>query len=176
MDNFDLRKYLAEGRLYKYNDELNMGLMEEGEILNEGWKEALVGIGLAAATIAGIGKAYFPTPQALADKEKAELVVNAQQDALEKSSDEEVNQMVNALEDAGIQIRGTYIKVAPSMWDNYRDNPDELRNIINQEQRKVIQKLMIKGNDMVRSGFVITSSGTLQWANPSQINPINEIV
>jgi len=36
MDNFDLRKYLAEGRLYKYNDELNMDLMEEGEILDEG--------------------------------------------------------------------------------------------------------------------------------------------
>jgi len=167
MDNFDLRKYLAEGKLYD-------NYIQEGEELEEGWKETLVGLGLAAATITGIGKAFVPSPEALADREQAELIVNAQQDALEKSSDEEVNQMVKSLEDAGIQIRGTYIKIAPSTYDKYRDNPETLNKIINQEERKVIQTLMVKGNDMVKSGFVITSNGTLQWANPSQITPINE--
>jgi len=167
MDNFDLRKYLAEGKLYD-------NYIQEGEELEEGWKETLVGLGLAAATITGIGKAFVPSPEALADREQTELIVNVQQDALEKSSDEEVNQMVKSLEDAGIQIRGTYIKIAPSTYDKYRDNPETLNKIINQEQRKVIQTLMVKGNDMVKSGFVITSNGTLQWANPSQITPINE--
>jgi len=167
MDNFDLRKYLAEGKLYD-------NYIQEGEELEEGWKETLVGLGLAAATITGIGKAFVPSPEALADREQTELIVNVQQDALEKSSDEEVNQMVKSLEDAGIQIRGTYIKIAPSTYDKYRDNPETLNKIINQEERKVIQTLMVKGNDMVKSGFVITSNGTLQWANPSQITPINE--
>jgi len=148
--------------------------MQEDEMLDEGWKETLVGIGMAAATIAGIGKAMVPSPEALDNKEKAELVVNAQQDALDKSSDKEVNQMVKSLEDAGIQIMGNYIKIAPSTFDKYKDNPQELDKMISQEKRKVIQKLTVKGNDMVKSGFVITSSGTLQWANPSQITPINE--
>jgi hypothetical protein len=141
------------------------------ETLDEGWKQALIGLGLTAATIAGIGKAYLPpSAEELKDRETLEKTVNIQKDALNRTPDKDVLQMVRSLEDF---LNTSYLKFSPQQAD--RLGSEKMSSLMNQEARNVIEKLVQTGNDQVKAGFVIKSDGTLTWANPTQISPINEV-
>jgi hypothetical protein len=147
------RKYLAE--------------QNSPETLEEGWKEALIGLGMLATTIVGVGKAFVPSAEALKDEEKIEAIANTQQQALDRTSDEDVHKMIEALES---YLNTDYVQFSPSQIEKF--GPEELNKLISQEERKVIEKLVNTGTEQVKSGFVIDATGTLQWVNPSKITAL----
>lgn len=140
------------------------------ETLDEGWKQALIGLGLTAATIAGIGKAYLPpSAEELKDRETLQKTMNLQKDALNNTSDQDVLKMVRSLEDF---LNTSYIKFSPEQAD--RLGSEKMSSLMNQEARDVIENLLLKGNDKIKAGFVVKADGTLAWANPTKISAINE--
>lgn len=155
--------------LYKYFEN-QLEFTDSEETLEEGWKQALIGLGLTAATIAGIGKAYLPpSAEELRDKETLQKTVNLQKDALNKTSDQDVLKMVRSLEGF---LNTSYLQFSAQQAD--RLGSEKMSSLMDQEARDVIENLLLKGNDKVKAGFVIKADGTLTWANPSKISPINE--
>lgn len=151
LENF--RKYLAE--------------QNNPESIDEGWKEALIGLGMLATTIVGVGKAFVPSAEALRDKEKIEAIANTQQQALDRTSDEDIHKIINSLES---YLNTDYVQFSQSQIEKF--GPEELNKLISQEERKVVEKLINTGTEQVKSGFVIDSTGALQWVNPSKITAL----
>ena len=141
------------------------------ELLDEAsWKQIVLGLGLTAATIAGIGKAFLPpSAEELKDKETLQKTVNFQKDALERTSDNDVLEMVRSLEDF---LNTSYLQFSPQQAD--RLGSEKMSSLMDQEARDVIENLLLKGNDKVKSGFVVKADGTLTWVNPTKISPVNE--
>jgi hypothetical protein len=163
-NNFDLKKFLVENKLTT-----NSRMVNEGTI-DEGLKDWLVGLGMTVLSIGGGLKFLAPSPEDIQNKQQMEKIVNAQKDALDQTSDEEVTSMIKSLEESGLKIWGNFIKIAPSTFDRYQDNREALDQMINQEQRKVIEQLLNSGKE----GFAIQSNGSLTWIQPGQISGIKE--
>ena len=154
-----------EGDLQFSDMDVNEELLDEAS-----WKQIVLGLGLTAATIAGIGKAFLPpSAEELRDKETLQKVVNFQKDALERTSDNDVLEMVRSLEGF---LNTSYLQFSPQQAD--RLGPEKMSSLIDQEARDVIENLLLKGNDKVKSGFVVKADGTLTWVNPTKISPVNE--
>ena len=154
-----------EGDLQFSDMDVNEELLDEAS-----WKQIVLGLGLTAATIAGIGKAFLPpSAEELRDKETLQKVVNLQKEALERTSDNDVLEMVRSLEGF---LNTSYLQFSPQQAD--RLGPEKMSSLIDQEARDVIENLLLKGNDKVKSGFVVKADGTLTWVNPTKISPVNE--
>jgi hypothetical protein len=154
-----------EGEL-QFNDmDVNEELLDEAS-----WKQIVLGLGLTAATIAGIGKAFLPpSAEELRDKETLQKVVNLQKEALERTSDEDVLKMVRSLEGF---LNTTYIQFSAQQAD--RMGSEKMSSLINQEARTIIEKLIQTGNENVKAGFLVKADGTMTWVNPTKISPVNE--
>ena len=154
-----------EGDLQFSDMDINEELLDEAS-----WKQIVLGLGLTAATIAGIGKAFLPpSAEELKDKETLQKTVNFQKDALERTSDNDVLEMVRSLEDF---LNTSYLQFSPQQAD--RLGSEKMSSLMDQEARDVIENLLLKGNDKVKSGFVVKADGTLTWVNPTKISPVNE--
>jgi hypothetical protein len=154
-----------EGEL-EFNDmDVNEELLDEAS-----WKQIVLGLGLTAATIAGIGKAFLPpSAEELRDKETLQKVVNLQKEALERTSDGDVLKMVRSLEGF---LNTTYIQFSAQQAD--RMGSEKMSSLINQEARTIIEKLIQTGNENVKAGFLVKADGTMTWVNPTKISPVNE--
>jgi hypothetical protein len=154
-----------EGEL-EFNDmDVNEELLDEAS-----WKQIVLGLGLTAATIAGIGKAFLPpSAEELRDKETLQKVVNLQKEALERTSDEDVLKMVRSLEGF---LNTSYIQFSAQQAD--RLGSEKMSSLINQEARTIIEKLIQTGNENVKAGFLVKADGTMTWVNPTKISPVNE--
>jgi hypothetical protein len=171
MNKFDYRQFIIENRLTTESklikEQSTLVDTQDENQLEEGWKETLIGLGMLATTIVGVGKAFIPSAEALKDKEKIEAIANTQDQALDKTSDEDVHKIIKDLES---YLNTDYVKFSPSQIEKF--GPEELNKLISQEERKVVETLIKTGNEKVKAGFVIDSSGTLKWVNPSKISPI----
>lgn len=166
-------KETLSSSLYKhFEGELEFSDMDVNEeLLDEAsWKQIVLGLGLTAATIAGIGKAFLPpSAEELKDKETLQKTVNFQKDALERTSDNDVLEMVRSLEGF---LNTSYLQFSPQQAD--RLGYEKMSSLMDQEARDVIENLLLKGNDKVKSGFLVKADGTLTWVNPTKISPVNE--
>jgi len=175
MDNFDLRKYLAENKLTQ--DELNE------ENLEEGWKEWALGGLMSLATLAGIGQAYVPNFDSLSSDEEIELAQNAYGDALNRMAfkadvdnfnDSEIAKLYNQV--AQSDIKGD---LKPKEEHYYYAKDGESAEKVNQlattalaqEYADALTQAASKNMDR----FVISKDGTVTFVtNPGGITAIKE--
>jgi hypothetical protein len=159
MNNFDLRKYLAENKLTQ--EELNE------ENLEEGWKEWVAGGLLALTTLVGIGKAYAPKMDQLDSGDEIELAQNAYADAFKKMSDEDVD-------DVYTQVYKSDIKddLKQNKFAFTSDTDKETRDAAWPDmQRASLENAVAKHLDR----FVISPDGTVTFvSNPGGFQAIKE--
>lgn len=159
MENFDLKKYLAENNLTQ--DELNE------EDLEEGWKSWAVGGLMTLVTLAGIGRVYAPNFDNLSSRDEIELAQNAYTDALNKMSDKDVD--------------STYMQVNKSdIKDDLKQDKFHSTSKTSKEaadaawpdmQRAELENAVAKNLDR----FVISPSGAVTFiTNPGSFQVVNE--
>jgi ribosomal protein S13 len=159
MENFDLKKYLAENQLTSEN-------INEEEI-EEGWKQWVAGGLLAATTLAGIGKAYAPKIDQLDSGDEIELAQNAYADAFKKMSDEDVDSIYTQVYKS--DIKGD---LKQNKFSFTSDTDKETRDAAWPDmQRSSLENAVAKNIDR----FVIDSSGVVTFiANPAGFTALEE--
>ena len=159
MENFDLKKYLAENQLTSEN-------INEEEI-EEGWKQWVAGGLLAATTLAGIGKAYAPKIDQLDSGDEIELAQNAYADAFKKMSNEDVDSIYTQVYKS--DIKGD---LKQNKFSFTSDTDKETRDAAWPDmQRSSLENAVAKNIDR----FVIDSSGVVTFiANPAGFTALEE--